>query len=171
MKALLLFLSLQMLLFASAPKALSFVDTKTFSGLWYEIARTYNSYEEGCFAPSVEYVLQEDESYKVFNRCFEEDLNGELRVYKGSAKGLKKGSVANLKMTYFWIFSKTYRVVYLQAYESAVVVDETMQSVWIMSRTPFMQKDKLQSILSFLSPYLDLSKLIYPTQDVQGRYK
>ena len=45
-------------IFASTP-----VDTKKFSGLWYEIARVENSFQTSCVASSIEYKLQQDNSY------------------------------------------------------------------------------------------------------------
>ena len=33
-------------IYASSPKPVDYVNAKDFSGLWYEIARTYNSFEE-----------------------------------------------------------------------------------------------------------------------------
>ena len=53
-------------IFASTP-----VDTKKFSGLWYEIARVENSFQTSCVASSVEYKLQVDNTYDVsfFNTC------------------------------------------------------------------------------------------------------
>lgn len=41
----------------------SSVDVKKFSGLWYEIARVENSFQTSCVASSIEYKLQQDNSY------------------------------------------------------------------------------------------------------------
>ena len=71
--------------FASTSFDVNTFDKKKFSGLWYEIARTQNSFQENCVASSVEYIL-EDESYDVFNRCFENELGGKLIQYNGDAK-------------------------------------------------------------------------------------
>ena len=58
-------------IFANTP-----VDIKKFSGLWYEIARIENSFQTSCVASSVEYKLQSDNTYDVYNRCFENELDG-----------------------------------------------------------------------------------------------
>lgn len=43
---------------ASWGNSLPSVNPKQFSGLWYEIARTYNEYEKKCVASTVEYTLK-----------------------------------------------------------------------------------------------------------------
>ena len=153
------------------PTAVNFVDTKSFSGLWYEIARTYNSFEKDCVAATVEYTLTESMQYDVTNRCFKNEIGGELIVYNGTAKSLKDNNMAMLEKTYFWIFSKDYSVIYLDDYTTAVMADEDMQNVWIMHRKPFLSQTKLDRIVALLDLYMDTSKLIYTPQDKQGRYK
>ena len=61
-------------LFANTPLENQDFDIKKFSGLWYEIARVENSFQTSCVASSVEYILQNDDSYDVYNRCFEKEL-------------------------------------------------------------------------------------------------
>ena len=70
-----LFILFSTFLFSSAPLPVPHIDVKAFSGLWYEVARTHNSYQKNCVASSVEYKLQKDSTYKVFNRCFENSFN------------------------------------------------------------------------------------------------
>lgn len=158
--------------YAKAPLPVTYANIKAFSGLWYEIARTENKFQEKCVASSVEYVLKDPKSYKVYNRCFDTKIGGELIEYKGSAEPSQGDSVSELEMTYFWVFTKEYRIIYLEKdYSGAVVTDEDMKSVWIMSRKPTMKKEKLDTILAILKPHMDLSKLIFTPQDKEGRYK
>jgi len=158
-------------LYSSAPKQISYVDPKSFSGLWYEIARTYNSFEENCVAATVEYVLKKSNQYKVFNRCFENQIGGNLIEYKGKAVALEDNSMSRLKKTYYWIFSEEYKVIYLNDYKSAVIVNDDMQYVWIMSRTPKMSKKEFKEIIALLDDYMNTKDLIITPQDDKGRYK
>ncbi|AXX91614.1 hypothetical protein CPU12_04745 [Malaciobacter molluscorum LMG 25693] len=158
---------------AYALKPVQFVSIEKFSGLWYEIARTPNSYQENCVASSVEYVLKNNE-YKIYNRCFENEIGGKLISYNGVGQSASKNknSVAKIDMTYFWIFTKRYNIAYIDKdYKSALVTDEDNEHIWIMSRTPKMKKKKLDLILDKLKDHIDLNTLIYTKQDKQGRYK
>lgn len=173
MKNLFILILLAYSLQASQLQPLKYVNIQKFSGLWYEIARTYNYYQKNCVGSSVEYLLTDEQEYDVYNRCFDTTLDGKLIEYHGSAQGVKeKENVSELDMTYFWIFTKRYNVYYLtDDYSAAVVADGKLDQLWIMSRTPQIDKEKLQNILALLAGKMDLKRLIYTPQDKQGRYK
>ena len=149
-------------IFASTP-----VDTKKFSGLWYEIARVENSFQTSCVASSVEYKLQVDDTYDVYNRCFENELDGKLIEYNGFAK-LENNQ---LFMRYFLVLRTSYKIEYLNDYQTAVVVNDDYSNLWIMSRTPNIDKNELEKILKDLKNKMDISKLIFTKLDPKGRYK
>lgn len=174
MRSLFLFITVTLTLFAQAPKPVDFVDPKKFSGLWYEIARTYNSHQKDCVASSVEYVLQdaEDNEYLIFNRCFDKEIGGDLIEYKGSAEPTEASSMSRIDLTYYWVFTKEFRIIYLSSdYQTAVMCDDEMDKVWIMHREPKLAKQNLDTVLAILEPSLDLKRLIYTPQDNKGRYK
>ena len=149
-------------IFANTP-----VDIKKFSGLWYEIARVENSFQTSCVASSVEYKLQVDDTYDVYNRCFENELNGKLIEYNGFAK-LENNE---LFMRYFLVFRTSYKIEYLNDYKTAVVVNDNYSNLWIMSRTPNIDKNELENILKNLEKKMDTSKLIFTKLDPKGKYK
>lgn len=172
MKTLTLVLTFCLALHASVPAPLDYVDPLRFGGLWYEIARTDNPYERDCVAATVEYTHIEGYEFRVDNRCFEGEIGGARIHYQGRARAADEKSFARIDMTYFWIFSREYRVIYLdEDYESAVVSDEAMAQVWIVHRAPFMDQHTLADILSFLEPYRLSDRLIWTPQDKQGRYQ
>jgi len=75
-------------------------------------------------------------------------------------------------MTYYYIFTREYRVIHLENdYSAAVVADKEMKQVWIMSRDPKLPKRKFDKILAKLEKNMDLKRLIYTPQDKKGRYK
>ena len=168
-----IFILLSTLLFSNTlPTPVPHVDIKKFSGLWYELARTYNDYEKNCVAATVEYALQDDNTYKIYNRCFEHVIGGDLIEYRGTAKPTSGVSMSRIDMTYYYIFTTEYRVIHLENdYSAAVVADEEMEQVWIMSRKPTLSKSKFDNILAKLEKNMDLNRLIYTPQDKQGRYK
>ena len=97
-------------LFANTPLENQDFDIKKFSGLWYEIARVENSFQTSCVASSVEYILQNDDSYYVYNRCFEKELDGKLIQYNGSAIKIEENNTSKLKMRYFLFFTQEYNI-------------------------------------------------------------
>lgn len=172
MKKIFLFLIFSTLIFAQKLEPVASVDAQKFSGLWYEIARTYNSYQEKCVASSVEYKLVQPLKYEVFNRCFDSKIGGELIEYTGDAEPTSGESMSSIDMTYFWIFTKTYSIYFLSDdYSYAVVADKDFEQVWIMSRKPMMPKDKLTEILALLQNAMDIQSFIYTPQDEKGRYR
>ncbi|MFT5661612.1 MAG: apolipoprotein D and lipocalin family protein [Sulfurimonas sp.] len=172
MKYLLLLLLILFNVKASSLETVKYVSPQKFSGLWYEIARTYNSFQDKCVASSVEYVLECENEYKVYNRCFDTKIGGELIEFSGSAEPTDGNTMSKIDMTYFWIFTKEYGVYYLEDdYTSALVADEKFEDVWIMSREPFLQEATLKKIEKILASKIDLKTLIYTLQDKEGRYK
>ena len=146
-------------------------DIREFSGLWYEIARIENSYQKNCVASSVEYKLLSDDTYDVFNRCFENNLDGKLIEYNGRAKKIEENNNSKLKMRYFYLFTKQYNITYLNDYKTAVVANDDYSNLWIMSRTANINKDELNKIIEDLKNKMDTSKLIFTKLDPKGRYK
>ena len=167
-----LFISFSTFLFSSAPLPVLHVDVEAFSGLWYEIARTYNDYEKDCVAATVEYVLEDEHQYRVYNRCFDTTMSGDLILYEGTAEPQEGNSMHRLEMTYFWIFSQDYNVLYLdEDYSTAIISDKDFDQLWIMHRRPEISQTKLAELLALLQNSMDLNRLIYTPQDPQGRYK
>ncbi|PRM88539.1 hypothetical protein CJ671_08680 [Aliarcobacter cryaerophilus] len=154
-------------LFVSFSFSNDFIDKVRFSGLWYEIARVENKFQTSCVASSVEYKLEDDGTYDVFNRCFENELNGKLIQYNGFAK-LEDNQ---LYMRYFFVFRSSYKIDYINDYKTAVVVNDDYSNLWIMSRTPNIDKDELEKILNDLKNRMDISKLIFTKLDPKGRYR
>ncbi|XPV70380.1 MAG: lipocalin family protein [Halarcobacter sp.] len=168
-QTILFFVIVQTFAYANAPKPVDFVDPKKFSGLWYELARTYNSFEKDCVGSTVEYTPTSKLVYSVKNRCFEKDFSSKTIEYNGTAVPLDGNNFSQIKKTYFWIFSSTYRLIYLNDnYTLAIMTDEEMEHVWIMSRKAIIKKEKLEKLTIWLSNYMNINRLIYTPQKPQG---
>jgi apolipoprotein D and lipocalin family protein len=147
---------------ATLLETVNYVNPQKFSGLWYEIARTYNSFQEKCVASNVEYVLENENEYKVYNRCFDTTVEGKIIEFSGTAEPIVKNNMSKINMTYFWIFTKEYGIYYLEDdYSSVLMADKKFENVWIMSRKPSMQKATLKKIEKLLETKIDLKTLIY----------
>ena len=75
------------------------VDLKKNTGLWYEIAKIPNSFQNQCaYRTAAEYKIQKDGSIQVINKCYES--NGEPDVADGAANVVDKKSNAKLEVSF-----------------------------------------------------------------------
>lgn len=156
-----IFISFQNFTFASTKFFPQYVDKNLFSGKWYEIARTYNSFQKNCKDSYVEYILNE-QNYEIRNICTSA-IDDTIINYNGIGKSAKenKTNFSKINMTYFYIFSKEYQVIYNDDYKYAVVSDDNFENIWIMSRNKNIDDEKLNEILVFLKKHINTEKLIY----------
>ncbi|CAI8194183.1 MAG: Uncharacterised protein [Arcobacter lacus] len=79
----------------------------------------------------------------------------------GRSANDNESNFSKIKITYFYVFSKEYQVVFNDNYKIAVISDDTFNSVWIMSRNEKIEQNKLNDILKFLEKHIDIDKLIF----------
>ena len=66
-------------------KTVKYVDLKKYVGLWYEVAKIPNSFQDQCIrGTTAKYTLKEDGEIAVTNSCIDED--GEVDDAGGSCK-------------------------------------------------------------------------------------
>ncbi|MEM6934466.1 MAG: lipocalin family protein [Pseudomonadota bacterium] len=123
------------------------VDLERYQGLWYEIARYPNRFEEGCVGVTAEYALNDDGSVKVTNTCREGSLDGPSDVAEGratltSTEGdkLEVGFVPWLPFAVgdYWILDVT------DDYSVAVIGAPSGDYGWILARDPVLPEDQLE---------------------------
>jgi apolipoprotein D and lipocalin family protein len=139
----------------TSPTTVSFVDLQRYSGLWYEIAKIPNSFQDECaYGTTAEYIINEDGEIKVINKCYEED--GNLDVAYGVANIVDKKTKAKLEVSFvsflgirpFW---GDYWIIGLdEEYKYAVIGHPEKKYGWILSRTPSLAKDTLDKINDLL---------------------
>ena len=123
-------------------------DVSRYLGLWYEIGSIPQSFQKGCTGTTAEYSLINENTVRVVNRCFQDSLDGELRVAHGKAKIPDLSVPSKLKVSFFWPFSGAYWVIELgNNYEYAVVGHPSRNYLWVLSRTPQMDDVQYQEIL------------------------
>ena len=138
-----------------------YVDSYKFSGKWFEIARTYNNFQKSCKDSFVEYVYDKN-IYNIKNICRSIKDNSVIDYHGvGRSANDNESNFSKIKMTYFYVFSKEYQVVFNDNYKIAVISDDTFNSVWIMSRNEKIEQNKLNDILKFLEKHIDIDKLIF----------
>jgi len=139
------------------------VNLQKYLGTWYEIARYENYFEMGCRDVTATYSLKENGDIKVVNRCTKED--GIRTEAVGSAYATDPSS-SKLKVSFFWPFYGDYWIIMLdEKYRYAVVGDPSREYLWILSRTPVMDKNIIDDILKRLpSMGYDAKPLIWTIQ-------
>jgi apolipoprotein D and lipocalin family protein len=151
-------------------ETVNFVDLGRYVGQWYEIARYHHRFQEGCVGSKANYSLRDDGKITVINECYDKSFSGKLRAVKGKAWVVDKETNARLKVSFFWPFSGDYWIIDLgQDYEYAVVGHPNRKYLWVLSRTPSLDENVYQSILTRLQKQeYDISKLIKTDQKDQG---
>jgi apolipoprotein D and lipocalin family protein len=129
-------------------EVVSAVDLSRYAGRWYEIARLPNRFEKKCMdSVTATYSLRSDGKVDVVNRC--RKANGEYTTAKVKAKIVDKKTNAKLKVTFFWPFYGDYWILDLGPdYEYAVVGAPDRDYLWILSRTPQLDEQLYQQLLT-----------------------
>lgn len=118
-----------------------YVDLDRYVGEWYEIARMPNSYEKGCHGVKAIYSKRDDGAIDVLNVCHKDSAMGESETAKGKAVVVDTETNAKLKVSFFWPFSGDYWILKVgDAYEYALVGTPDRKNLWILSRTPQLDK-------------------------------
>jgi apolipoprotein D and lipocalin family protein len=127
------------------------VDLDRYLGRWYEIASYPAWFQKNCTAVTADYSLREDGGIGVVNSCRKGALDGKLKQAKGHAKVVDTTSNARLKVSFFWPFWGPYWIIDLDPdYQWAVVGEPNRKYLWILSRTPQMEDEVYEGIVSRL---------------------
>ena len=131
------------------------VDLNRYAGLWYEVAKIPNSFQDQCaYGTTAEYKIQKDGSIQVINKCYDE--NGEPDIADGVANIVDKKTNSKLEVSFvsflgirpFW---GDYWIIGLdENYEWAVIGTPGRKYGWILSRTPTLPNETMQEIFDIL---------------------
>lgn len=128
-----------------------FVDLNKYVGRWYEIASFPQRFQAGCHCTTAEYTFTDDGYIIVENRCNKDSVTGKEVYIKGKAFIEKNSGNAKLKVQFFWPFKAKYWIIDLsEDYSYAVVSHPNMKYLWILSRTPNLEKSIYESITNRL---------------------
>jgi apolipoprotein D and lipocalin family protein len=141
-----LFMMLLLMLNCSASSSdlpvVSEVDLNRYLGKWYEIATIPARFQQGCHCVTAEYSPLSKDRIKVVNSCRKDSANGPFRSVTGRAKVVKGSNNAKLKVSFFRPFWGDYWIINLdrENYQWAVVSGPSRKYLWILSRSPQMDK-------------------------------
>lgn len=122
-------------------------QAERYLGTWYEIARLDHSFERGLQQITAQYSMREDGGIKVINRGFKE-AQQEWNEAEGKAYFVEDEQTGYLKVSFFGPFYGAYIVFDLgEDYEYSLVTSTSKSYLWLLSRTPNLDKDKQQRLI------------------------
>jgi len=135
----------------SPPPVAASVELPAYLGLWYEIARFPNRFEDHCQAVTAEYARRDDGLLSVVNACRKGALDGEIDRAEGRARIVEGSNNAKLKVSFFGPFWADYWVLdRAEDYSWSLVGEPEGRYLWILARTPQIDDALLQDLLSRL---------------------
>lgn len=140
------------------------VDLKRYLGNWYEIGRLPIRSERNLENITAIYNLKQNGKIEVVNSGYKK---GKKKSIRGTAWAPNKECAGSLLVSFFRPFKSEYNVIMLEEnYRYAVVMGETRDNLWILSRTPYIEKDVYKIIISFLKKNkFNTKKIIYTKQN------
>ena len=150
------------------------MDIDRYSGLWYEVARVPNRFQDHCVRNvTAVYVPRDDGQINVINRCVKED--GSEDKSEGLARIEDTTSNAYLKVSFFSVLGwrpvwGDYMVVGLgDEYEYALVGVPDRNYGWILSRDPQLSESEAEELLSqMLEKGYEPGSFVLTPQDWEG---
>ncbi|MCB1233201.1 MAG: lipocalin family protein [Verrucomicrobiae bacterium] len=129
---------------ASPPPGVTPVETfdaDRYLGQWYEIARLDHGFERDLTHVTATYSALPDGGIEVLNRGYDTKKE-KWQEIRGKARAAGEPSTGSLEVSFFPPFAGGYHVIALDrsAYQWAVVSGPTRNYLWILSRTPEMDK-------------------------------
>ena len=130
-------------------KVVSGFELDRYLGTWYEIARLDHRFERGLSNVTATYSLREDGGVRVINRGYN-DEDKEWDEAEGKAFFVGDEDMGQLKVSFFGPFYGGYNIIELDkdGYQYSMVAGPDRSYLWILSRTPEMDPEVLQTLIA-----------------------
>lgn len=120
------------------------VDLARYEGLWYEIARFPNSFEEGCVGVTAAYTRNPDGTIQVLNTCVEGAFGGPISTAEGVATVVSpEGDRLEVSFVPWLPFARGDYWILDTDYEVAVIGAPSGSVGWVLARTPALPPARL----------------------------
>ena len=138
----------------SAVKTIPSLDVPRYMGTWYEIAKFPNWFQKKCVSNTqAVYSARPDGNLRVLNSC--KTTDGEISQAEGTARQLGAGDSPKLEvrfapawLSFLPLVWGDYWVIDLDSqYQVAAVSDPRREYLWILSRTPQLDKKIYDALL------------------------
>jgi len=152
---------------AETPRTVERVDLARYVGLWHEVARLPQRFQDSerlrCEEVTAEYTARPDGRIGVVNSCVNAlDPARPRSVARGQAYVVEGSNNTRLRVSFFWPFYGDYWVFGLDPdYRWAVVGSPSRRSLWVLSRTPVLPPAELERALGIARAQgFDLTPLV-----------
>ena len=120
------------------------VDLKKYMGKWFEIARIKNEFEPNMKKVTAQYNLNEDDTIQVINSGYIDDT---LKEIIGTAKTTNENNLLLISFRHP-IYSQ-YKILFVDDdYQYALVGGSSENYLWMLSRTPNLDKAILDILIN-----------------------
>jgi apolipoprotein D and lipocalin family protein len=157
---------------AEPVKVIASLDVPRYMGAWYEIAKFPNWFQKKCIGNTKAlYVPKDDGSIQVLNSC--KTANGEISRAEGLARQLGPADSPKLEVRFApawlgflpFVWGDYWVIDIDPQYQVAAVSDPNREYLWILSRTPQLDKKVYQELLHRLQEQrFDIRKLEITSQ-------
>ena len=143
-----------------------------YAGLWYEVARLPNRFQNKCAGEvTAEYTVRPEGGFTVINRCRESDgrmtdAAGVARVVRGAPTSVLQVRFAPALLSLLPFVWGDYQVIALDDRHSySVVGTPDRKYLWILSRTPQMDPDRYTRLVAIAGEQgFDVSQIVKTRQ-------
>jgi apolipoprotein D and lipocalin family protein len=147
------------------------VDLKKYEGTWYQFAYIPNSFQpREAGLVTAEYAIHPKGYVTVKNTSYVDFEGSQVKKsIKGKAFIADKKTNSKLKVQFFWPFKGDYWIILLDEknYTWAVVSDPSRKYLWILTRSPYLDKGLYGTLLAEIkAKYIDISKI-----EMTGRFE
>ncbi|MDG2531799.1 lipocalin family protein [Caulobacter endophyticus] len=136
-----------------------------YSGKWYEIARTPNSGQRNCEAPTTEFTAKSADSFSVRQICRRDSATGKAKTFNTKGKIVAGSENAKFSMNFLGGLKKQEYWVLDHADDAswAIMATPGGNFVWLLARKPVMDEGAKAAALARVKA-LGYEKLVFPQQ-------
>lgn len=140
-----------------------YFELDKYMGVWYEIGRYSNWYENDTYDVSIEYVQKEDYIEVICKQTKSE----KVRIRKGKLYIVPDSGNAKLKAQFVWLFKRELWIIDLDEEKQWLVASNPKHSLlWILYRKPIISNEVLRPIVyRLVNMGFDLAKVHWTKQD------
>lgn len=137
------------------------IDLRKFSGKWFEVARLDTDFQPNMINVTAEYILNNNGTITVINSGF---IDGQLKQIIGNAITTEEDDL--LKVSFYPGVYSDYKILAIDKnYQYALIAGEDKKFLWILSRTPYINKDVYSKFIDIANKNeFDTTKLIVNEQ-------